>query len=173
MKTIYFMRHGLTELNEAGLRAGSTETPLTKKGREQAKQAGEQAKSIKIDTIVCSTQGRARETADIVAKEIDFPKEQILHSSLLIERHFGELEGQPYKPDLDLDGFADVESTETILNRARLALEWIESLPGDSILIVSHSGFGRALRHVIHRHIPFTGSGSFNNAEIVKLRPQI
>ena len=162
------MRHGLTEMNAAGLRSGSTETPLNAEGREQAKLAGIAAKKLSIDTIVCSTMGRARETAEIVAKEMGFPVENIQHSSLLIERHFGELEGQPYMPDLDLDGFADVESTETILHRAELALEWIKSLPGDSVLVVSHGGFGRALRHVVNRDVPFHGPG-FNNAEIQEL----
>lgn len=156
-------------MNAAGLRSGSTETTLTAEGRKQAKLAGQQAKNLSIDLIVCSTMKRTRETAEIAAKEMGYPVENILHSSLLIERHFGELEGQPYKPDLDLDGFADVESTETLLHRAQLALEWIESLPGDSILVVSHGSFGRALRHIVNRDIPF-GSPSFNNAEVVELR---
>lgn len=156
-------------MNAAGLRSGSTETTLTAEGRKQAKLAGQQAKNLSIDLIVCSTMKRTRETAEIAAKEMGYPVENILHSSLLIERHFGELEGQPYKPDLDLDGFADVESTETLLHRAQLALEWIESLPGDSILVVSHGSFGRALRHIVNRDIPF-GPPSFNNAEVVELR---
>lgn len=168
MKKLYFMRHGLTEMNAAGLRSGTTETSLTAEGRQQAKLAGQEAKKLSIDTIVCSTMGRTRETAEIAAKEMGFPIENIMHSSLLIERHFGELEGQPYKPDLDLDGFADVESTETILHRAKLALEWIESIPGESILVVSHGGFGRALRHIANQEIPFNGPG-FKNAEIHEL----
>lgn len=163
------MRHGLTEMNAAGLRSGSTETILTAEGRNQAKLAGQQAKHLSIDLIVCSTMKRTRETAEIVAHEMDYPIEKIMHSSLLIERHFGELEGQPYSPDLDIDGFADVESTDTLLHRAQLALEWIESLPGESILVVSHGSFGRALRHIVNRDIPF-GPPSFKNAEVVELR---
>ena len=170
MKKLYFMRHGLTEMNVAGVWSGTTETALTSEGREQAKLAGKQAKSLNIDTIVCSTLGRAKETAEIVAKAMGYPLDKIVHSSLLIERHFGVLEGQPYKPDFNFDGIADVETTDTLIHRARLALEWIESLDGETILVVSHGSLGRALRHAVHEHIPFEGAGKFNNAEIITLR---
>ena len=169
MKILYFMRHGLTEMNVAGIWSGSTETSLTAEGRAQAKRAGLAAKDLGIDAIVCSTMGRAIETAEIVAKEIGYPLDNIHKSSLLIERHFGELEGQPYKPDLNLDGFADVESIDTLKNRAVLALEWISTISGDTILVVSHGSTGRMLRHVASPDIPFAGAGHFKNADIVRL----
>lgn len=169
MKTLYFMRHGLTKMNVAGVWSGTTETSLTKEGREQAKRAGKTAKDLGIDAIVCSTMGRAIETAEIVAKEIGYPLDAIHKSSLLIERHFGSLEGAPWQPDLNLDGFADVESIDTLKNRALLALEWIETIPGNTILIVSHGATGRMIRHAANPDIPFAGAGKFNNAEIAKL----
>jgi broad specificity phosphatase PhoE len=169
MKTLYFMRHGLTEMNAAGKWSGSTETILTKEGREQAIHAGKAAKGLGIDTIVCSTMVRAVETAEIVAKEIGYPLDKIHKSSLLIERHFGELEGQPYQPDLNLDGFSDVESLDTLKNRALLALEWIETIPGNTILVVSHGSTGRMLRHIVNPTVPFSGAGHFPNAEIRKI----
>jgi len=168
MKKLYFMRHGLTEMNAAGLWSGSTETDLTDEGRMQAKRAGQRAKALGIDTIVCSTQSRAVETAELVAKEIGYPLDAIHQSSLLIERHLGALEGQPYKPDFNIDGIADIETTDTLFNRARLAIEWIQSLPGETILIVSHGATGRALRHIANPEIPFRGAGYFPNAEIVR-----
>lgn len=169
MRTLYFMRHGLTDMNVAGVWSGSTEAKLTDEGRKQAKRAGKTAKDLGIDAIVCSTQGRAVETAEIVAKEIGYPLDKIHKSSLLIERHFGKLEGQPYKPDLDMDGIADVESLDTLKNRALLALEWIETIPGNTILVVSHGSTGRMLRHAKNPDIPFQGAGHFPNAEILKL----
>ncbi len=168
MKTLYFMRHGLTDMNAAGIFSGRSEATLTDGGRDQAKRAGQAAKDLNIDAIVCSIMERAIETAEIVAKEIGYPVDKIHKSSLLIERHFGELEGQPYKPDLNIDGFADVESTDTLKNRTLLALEWIETIPGNNIL-VSHGSAGRMLRHVTNPEIPFSGAGKFPNAEIVEL----
>jgi uncharacterized phosphatase len=169
MKTLFFMRHGLTDMNAAGVFSGRSNASLTEEGRAQAKRAGKVAKDLNIDAIVCSTMSRAIETAEIVAKGIGYPIDKIHKSSLLIERHFGELEGQPYKPDLNLDGFADVESTDTLKNRTLLALEWIETIPGDNILVVSHGSSGRMLRHVTNPEIPFSGAGKFGNAEIVEL----
>lgn len=168
MKTIYFMRHGLTEMNVAGLWSGSTETALTDTGKQQAKKAGQAAKKLGIETIASSTMGRALETARIVAKEIGYAPSDIHTSSLLMERHFGVLEGTPYTPDLDMDGIADAESDNELFTRAALAIEWIHSLPGSTVLVVSHGSTGRAIRHLLNTDIGFKHS-HFPNAEIVKL----
>jgi uncharacterized phosphatase len=169
MKTLYFTRHGLTEMNKAGLRSGSTETPLAHEGREQAKVAGQHAKDLGIDVIACSTMGRAIETAEIIADEIGHPLSDIYKSELLVERHFGILEGQPYVPDNDTDDIENIETTEQLFERVRKALAWIETLPGDTVLVVAHGAVGRALRHIANKNIPFRDS-HFPNAEIVELK---
>ncbi len=167
MKKIYFCRHGLSKMNVSGHMAGVTDTPLVKIGKEQAKKAGNKAKSLNIDLIVSSPLKRAHETAKIIAKEIDYPLDQIHTSKLLLERDFGDAEGHPYSPDLDLDGFSDVETVNSIIERAKLSLRWIESLPGNNVLIVSHGSFGRALRSVILKDHEFEGHGQLPNAEII------
>jgi broad specificity phosphatase PhoE len=169
MKIIYFTRHGLTEMNKAGLRSGSTETPLAAEGRAQAKLAGQHAKGLQIDTIACSTMGRAVETAEIIAHEIGHPLSDIYQSELLVERHFGVLEGQPNVQNDDTDDIEDIELTNDLLERMRKALEWIDTLPGNTILVVAHGGVGRALRHVMDPSISLTHS-HFPNAEIVELK---
>ena len=173
MKHLYFCRHGLTHANVSGHWSGTFETPLTEKGKQQAKLAGEHAKKLDIDYIICSPLGRARETAEIIAKEIGFPIEKIELNSLFIERHFGQMEGQPWEIDADVDGFIDVETRDSVLERAQLALEHIETLGAENILIVSHGTFGRAFRSLTHPHLPFESQGNeitrFKNAEIVKL----
>jgi len=136
-------------MNVQGLRAGHINTPLTDEGRQQAKRAGRAAKRHDIDTIVCSPLARARETAEIAAKEIGLPISEIHVNALLIERDFGPLDGQPYDPDLDLDGFSDVESFDETRERAKLALEWIKTLGGGNVLVVSHGGLGRAMRSLL------------------------
>lgn len=170
MKKLYFVRHGLSEMNVLGFRAGSIETPLTDKGRAVAKLAGEHARNLGIDLIVSSSMGRALETAEIIAREISYPLEAIQKSDLLVERHFGILEGKPYKPGEDLDVVEGIEQAEALFERVTQALDWIETLPGNTVLIVSHGATGRALRHVLDPNISFA-SASFNNAEIVELRP--
>jgi broad specificity phosphatase PhoE len=84
-----------------------------------------------------------------------------------------EVKLRDWSIDYDIDGFIDIETTDTILERARLALEHIKSLDAESVLVVSHGAFGRALRSLTHPHLPFEPVGNdktrFNNAEIVKL----
>lgn len=151
MNRLYFIRHGLSELNTKGMFAGHTETPLTAEGRAQAKAAGKMAKDLKVDLIVASPLSRTLETAQIIAKEIGYPANKILANKLVIERDYGELEGKPWSPDLNLDGFSDLETDNTLLERAHLALNWLETLPADNILVVSHGSFGRALRAAIRK----------------------
>lgn len=169
MKKLYFVRHGLSEMNRLGMRAGQIETPLTEKGRRQAKEAGRFVKQYGIDYIICSPLGRAYETACIIAKEIRYPVDQIEQNSLLLERSFGPLEGQPWSPDVNLDGFADVETFDSVAARARMALDHIRQLPASTILIVGHSTFGRALLHVLHPDEPTIASGHLKNAEVIRL----
>lgn len=167
MKKLYFIRHGQSEMNTRNLWAGVTNTPLTDEGRRQAKAAGYAAKDLGIDLIVSSPLVRAHETAKIVAKEIGYPGEKILINSLLIERNFGELEGKPYDPDLNLDGFSDLEVDDALVARAHLALKWINSHQADHILVVSHGSFGRALRSMLKAEYPMSHPEKLKNAEIV------
>jgi uncharacterized phosphatase len=165
MKRLYFIRHGLTEMNKLGLFSGITETPLTAEGRKQAKKAGQSAKDLGIDLIVSSPLERALETAQIIAKEIGYTPAEIQTNKLLIERHFGEMEGKPWTPDFNIDGVADIETDDSLIARAKAALRWIESLPADNILVVGHGSFGRALRYHLAKHIDF--KEYIPNAEIV------
>lgn len=173
MKHLYFCRHGETHANASGHWSGTFETPLTETGKQQAKLAGRSAKELNIDYIICSPLGRAKETAEIIAIEIGFPVDKIEHNSLFIERHFGQMEGQPYRSDHDVDGFVDVEAKDSVLERAHLALEHLETLGAENILIVSHGTFGRAFRSLTHPKLPFESKGNektrLKNAEIVKL----
>lgn len=169
MKRLYFIRHGLSEMNVSGHYAGSSDTPLTAEGRKQAKRAGKQAKTLEIDYIVCSPLSRAHDTARIVAKEIGYPEKDIHTNSLLVERNFGGLEGKPWSPDIDLDGISDVESLDDMFHRAQMALEFIETLDAENILVVSHGMFGRALRHHVMEDFPYSHPHRMPNAEIFQL----
>lgn len=156
-------------MNVTGHIAGITDTPLVKEGREQAKQAGQKAKTLGIDCIVTSPLSRAKETAEIIAKEIKYPINDIHVSKLLLERDFGEAEGHPYAPDLNLDGFSDIETLDTLIERAHLSLKWIDTLPGSTVLVVSHGSYGRALRSILTDHA-FSDAEKIQNSEILLWR---
>jgi len=169
MKHLYFVRHGLSVMNKIGIFSGRTETPLAPEGVEQAMLAGHEAKDLKIDLIITSPMERARETAVIIATIIGYPVEKIEVHDFFMERAFGVLEGEPYVPDMDIDDIEGVEPNADILKRAEEGVAYLQQLPYDNILIVSHGAIGRALRHKIHKDIPFHGSPRFKNAELVQL----
>ena len=168
MKYIYFIRHGLSELNVAGLVAGHTDTPLVDEGREQAKNAGKQAKKLGIDHIISSPLARTIETAKIIAKEINYSEDKIEINPLFVERHFGDMEAQKYKPGTNYDVINNAEKTEEIIERADRAINYLRSLPYKKIMVVSHGSMGRAMRHHLVADEPFHHPVHFVNAEIIQ-----
>lgn len=167
MKHLYFVRHGLSVMNKKGIFSGRTETPLHHEGRAQAVTAGQELKQANITCIVVSPMQRAVQTAEIIADQIGYSKHKLITTSLLTERDFGPLEGTRYHPNLeDEEG---VESIQDLLARAQEGYEFLQQLPYDNILVVSHGAIGRALRHCADPAIPFKPSPGFGNAEVVKL----
>ncbi len=181
MKKLYFVRHGLSDHNTAGLFSGQIEAMLTEDGRAQAKAAGKQLeeKHLHIDLIVCSPLQRAYETACIIAREIGYPIEQIVKNPLFKERSFGVLEGKATEGLLkdgnykQIDSVEGAESIAELQARAEKALAYVQTLPDENILIVGHGASGRALRRAVNNE-PHTdeyiGQLKFiNNSEIVEL----
>ena len=169
MRQLYFVRHGLSEMNKAGLWSGQTETPLAEEGRAQAKAAGEQVSDVGIDHIIASPFSRTQDTALIIAQEIGYDPAAIELSSLLIERGLGVLEGQPWQSGINMEDFAEVEALDMLMERVRLAYEHIRSLNADTVLIVSHGATGRAFYHLLHPEVTFHDAPRFPNAEIKRL----
>ncbi len=176
MKHLYYIRHGQTVMNTQGIYSGHTDTPLTEEGRRQAKLAGQAAKEMEIDLIICSPLSRAVETAQIIAQEIGYPLDKIELNPDLIERNFGAMEATPWSPNksksisqlgitVDVDG---IEQIDELIARAKKVVDHAHKHPSESehILLVGHGGIGRAIRHHIkpdhdfHDHIP--------NAELVR-----
>lgn len=157
-------------MNKQGLRCGSTESPLTDEGREQAIIAGQKVKDLQIDLIICSSMGRAVETAEIIAQQIGYDIASIHKTPLLRERNFGVLEAAPYVADQDMDGVEGMEPEEDLRARITEAVALIKSLPGQTVLVVAHGASGRMLRHVIKPEIPFAGASHFSNADIVQFQ---
>lgn len=67
--TAYFVRHGQTMLNHYNKIQGWIDSPLTEKGRADAKRAGEQLSNIPFAAAYSSDSGRAIETARIALRE--------------------------------------------------------------------------------------------------------
>jgi probable phosphoglycerate mutase len=90
------VRHGETDWNRDRRIQGSTDVPLNDTGRAQAREAGvllrAQLDAPAIAPIVVSSDlSRARETAEIIAAELDLPAPRTYPA--LRERAYGEAEG--------------------------------------------------------------------------------
>ena len=75
MHSIYFARHGETVWNVENKICGMTDSPLTEKGRQQARELGRKVKEsgIHIDEILYSPLSRAADTAKAVAEATGLP----------------------------------------------------------------------------------------------------
>jgi len=74
MKTIFFVRHGLTEGNEQNVYQFPT-TPLSEIGFQQAQVVAERFKTIPLDKILASDYVRAVQTASIIHHAVQVPME--------------------------------------------------------------------------------------------------
>src|SRR3989344_4694972 len=83
-KLIYFVRHGETENNAKNIRQGS-EGHLSEKGRAQALEVAKKfpREQGHPQVIIASPYERTRETAEIIAHELDM---EVEYSDLLVER---------------------------------------------------------------------------------------
>lgn len=70
----YLVRHGETEWNASGRYQGAKDSPLTVKGREQARRIGRKLDSVRKTAspllAYVSPLGRARETAALIAESV-------------------------------------------------------------------------------------------------------
>ena len=75
MHNLYFTRHGETVWNVENKICGMTDSPLTERGREQARQLGEKvrASGVHIDEILYSPLSRAADTAKAIADATGLP----------------------------------------------------------------------------------------------------
>lgn len=172
-KTVYFVRHGQSKANVAGLTAGAElDTPLTDDGRAQARKAGEELRGKDIDLIVCSPLERAHDTARLIAEIIGYDQAKIVTNEAFIERRVGKFSGRPHQEYVEavqskapVDG---LETSEEMHKRVFEGLEWLKKQPAQHIVLVSHGGTGRVIRIIdqgLH-HSDMHKVDGFGNTEI-------
>lgn len=93
MAKLILVRHGESEWNLKGLWTGWKDIPLTEKGRNEAKNAGESLRGTEIDLAFTSKLIRAKETLEGILKvlEIDIP---VIEAEELNERSYGIYTGK-------------------------------------------------------------------------------
>ena len=94
---IYLFRHGETEWNTEGRRQGHKNSPLTSRGKLQAKNNARclQQNLCLIEPLIVysSPLGRAKDTAIIIANELGISTNSIIFDDRLMESSFGKWEG--------------------------------------------------------------------------------
>jgi broad specificity phosphatase PhoE len=148
MKKLYFIRHGESEANEKRLFAGRWDISLTAAGREQARAEAAQVKKLGIDCIVSSPLRRARETAEIIADGIGYPKKDIIYSDLFMERDYGDLQGKPWDSadKINFDEVPNIEPEKDLMARAATSAKMLQEIKADNVLLVGHGTSGRLIR---------------------------
>ena len=95
MKKVVLLRHGESIWNKENKFTGWTDVPLTRKGVEQARNAGRILKkeSYTFDVAFTNMLKRAIDTLKIVLEELDINNIPVHESWRLNERHYGALQG--------------------------------------------------------------------------------
>ncbi len=92
----FVMRHGEAENNAKNIYSSNRNiNHLTEKGRGQVMETAQILKVKKITKIYCSPFLRTRETAELVAEQIGFPKEKIVFDERIRELEFGDFSERP------------------------------------------------------------------------------
>ncbi len=151
MHSIYFTRHGETVWNVENKICGTTDSPLTARGRAQAQALGKAVKEsgIHIDEILYSPLSRAADTAKAIADATGLPTRC---EPRLREQCFGKYEGTPRDGGAFRTAktrFADrYGGGESMMQLAQRIYNLLDELHADhqkTYLLVAHNGIARVV----------------------------
>jgi 2,3-bisphosphoglycerate-dependent phosphoglycerate mutase len=163
MTTLVLLRHGESQWNLENRFTGWIDVPLSEKGVEEAKSAGEKLKEYRFDHAFTSVLKRANDTLNIVLDISGQKTIPIDYNQALNERHYGDLQGLNKAETAKKYGDAQVKiwrrsfdvpppNGESLKNTLERVLPYWESaiLPcvkkGERLIIVAH---GNSLRSLV------------------------
>lgn len=139
MTYLCLVRHGETDWNSLGKLQGRSDIPLNKIGVLQAEECRDLLKSSKWDVIITSPLKRAKQTAEIINKELKSP---IVEMVDFIERYYGDAEGMTVKERLKAfpdKNYPNQEDRKALNKRVIDGIEKINQLySGKKVLLVAH-----------------------------------
>lgn len=162
MARLVLLRHGESQWNLENRFTGWVDVPLSPKGTEEARQAGEKLRGFSFDRAFTSVLSRANETLRIVLETIGQSTIPIEKDKALNERMYGELQGLNKAETAKKYGDAQVKiwrrsydvkppGGESLKDTAERALPYYEKmirprlLQGETIIIAAHGNSLRAL----------------------------
>jgi broad specificity phosphatase PhoE len=153
LKTIYLLRHG--DIDGRGRYIGSTDLPLSDRGRRQVLALAPSLAHTPINAVLCSPMRRCRETWE----SLSLPAPGKLCADLR-EADFGRWEGLRFAEIAAADSglvdrwatadpsfaFPGGESLIDFRQRVTAAWEMMRGVDGDCLLVISHGG---VIRHLL------------------------
>lgn len=171
MPTLILLRHGQSQWNLENRFTGWVDIDLSDVGREEARQAGEKLRGMKIDRVYTSRLMRAISTAQIALEAAGMQQLSMIEDQALNERHYGDLQGLNKAETAAKYGDeqvhiwrrsfnvpppgAEAESLELCMKRV---MPYYEShilpdlLNGFNVLVVAHGNSLRSLMYTLDNH---------------------
>ncbi|MEO6111071.1 MAG: 2,3-bisphosphoglycerate-dependent phosphoglycerate mutase [Nitrospiraceae bacterium] len=162
MARLILLRHGESQWNLENRFTGWVDVPLSPRGIQEAKDAGEKLRSFTFDRAFTSVLARANETLRLVLEAIGQTAIPIEKDKALNERMYGELQGLNKDETVKKYGEAQVKiwrrsydvpppGGESLKDTAERVLPYYEQtikpyvLKGETILVAAHGNSLRAL----------------------------
>ena len=162
MARLVLLRHGESQWNLENRFTGWVDVPLSPRGIQEAKHAGEKLRNLKFDRAFTSVLARANETLRLVLEIIGQTNIPIEKDKALNERMYGELQGLNKAETAQKYGELQVKiwrrsydvrppGGESLKDTAERVLPYYERnikpniLNGETILVAAHGNSLRAL----------------------------
>ena len=162
MARLILLRHGESQWNLENRFTGWVDVPLTPRGVQEAKNAGDKLRGFTFDRAFTSVLVRAKETLRLALDAIGQPNIPIEKDKALNERMYGELQGLNKAETAKKYGEAQVKiwrrsydvrppGGESLKDTAERVLPYYERtikpslLKGETILVAAHGNSLRAL----------------------------
>ena len=162
MARLVLLRHGESQWNLENRFTGWVDVPLSVRGVQEAKNAGDKLRGFTFDRAFTSVLIRANETLRLVLDTIGQPKIPIEKDKALNERMYGDLQGLNKAETAKKYGDEQVKiwrrsydvrppGGESLKDTANRVLPYYESkikpclLKGETVLIAAHGNSLRAL----------------------------
>jgi len=157
---VFLIRHGEAAANVEGVPLGQNDSPLTERGKEQARKTGKFLKDKNIDALYSSDLGRAVETAEIISGEISL---DVKTTPAFRELSLGKWQGLSYEQlraksialtkKMKEKGIDEKEirapGGENTFDHRQRAIDKLEELvekhEGENIVVVAHSGTNKVI----------------------------
>jgi 2,3-bisphosphoglycerate-dependent phosphoglycerate mutase len=91
--TLAIVRHGQSLWNLENRFTGWVDVPLTEKGRQEARRAGERLRGVHFDVAYTSRLSRAEHTLELIVETAGLEDLPVIRDEALNERHYGDLQG--------------------------------------------------------------------------------